>query len=377
VTASHGLRTLLLDRARFPRAKVCGEGCTPRAVQNLQRMGLIHELEPEGARVHQAFLVFPGGVELFADLPQDVAGGRILVIPRAILDERLVQRALRAGARLREGVHVTHVEAGEKRVRVHVDHGSPIDSDLVIGCDGIPSLVRRSVGARPLRPNQTAYAMRGIFEQASLTHERALTLLWDRSVLPAYGWLFPLPGGRANVGIGIRMDQLRRGGQSLRALFEGFLGLDRVRCCLDEARLTGRAMGHALPMTASPGPVVFDRAMLAGDAAGFVNPLTGEGIEFALESGDLAGRVAVMAAGLGTFDRRALMPYSWGCADQFGSFLRLNAWLRWVFAVPSLLDRLGSAANRSKALCDDVARIALAGEGARFTARMAWGALTG
>ena len=114
--------------------------------------------------------------------------------------------------------------------------------------------------------------------------------------------------------------------------------------------------------------------MLAGDAAGFVNPLTGEGIEYALESGELAGRVVVQAAQLGSsFSRHDLVPYTWACDDQLRGSLRLNGWLRHVFAVPWLLDRLGRAGNRSKALCEDVARIALAGHGARFTARMAWG----
>jgi flavin-dependent dehydrogenase len=117
--------------------------------------------------------------------------------------------------------------------------------------------------------------------------------------------------------------------------------------------------------------------LLAGDAAGFVNPLTGEGIEYALESGELAGRVVVQAAQLGNFDRRSLMLYSWACADQFLPILRLNGWLRHVFAVPWLLDRLFRASLRSERLREDIARIALGGEGARFSGRMLRGALFG
>lgn len=378
VTASHGLRTILIDRARFPREKVCGEGCTPRAVQNLARLGMLPEVEPHAAHVTQAFLVSPGGIELFTELPDSISGGRILVVPRETLDERLVQRAARAGAVLREGVRVEHLDLTPKRARLRLEGGETVDADVVIGCDGIPSLVRRAVGAPAFRQTQTAYAIRGIFEGAKLPHARALTLLWDRSVLPAYGWLFPLPEGGANVGIGIRMDQLRAGGQSLRAIFESFLALPRVEAALRGARLRSRAKGHPLPMTTDPGPNVFDRAVLAGDAAGFVNPLTGEGIEYALESGELAGRVVVQAAQLGSsFSRHDLMPYAWACEDQLAGSLRLNGWLRHVFAVPWLLDRLGRAGNRSKALCEDVARIALGAHDARFTARIAWAALTG
>ena len=377
VTASHGLRTILFDRARHPREKVCGEGCTPRAVQNLRRMGLLGELETQAAPVSQSFLVSPGGVELFTEVSPSIFGGRLLVIPRATLDERLVQRAARAGAELREGMRVERISVGSRHARLHLHDGSTLDADMVIGCDGMPSVVRRSLGAPPFRADQVAQAIRGIFEGVELEHERALTLIWDRSVLPAYGWLFPLPGHRANVGIGLRMDQLKRSGRSLHDIFDQFLALPRVAQALSNATLRGRAQGHPLPMTAEPGEFVFDRGMLAGDAAGFVNPLTGEGIEYALESGDLAGRVVVQAAQLGAFSRRNLEPYAWACADQFGSILRLNALLRHVFAVPWLLDRIARAGNHSKAVRDDIARIALGGEGAGFTARMAWAAITG
>ncbi len=375
VTASHGLRTVLLDRTHHPREKVCGEGCTPRAVQNLRRMGL--DLALEGVPITHSHLVSPGGIELLAKLPGTIHGGQALVIPRATLDERLAQRAAKAGADLRQDVRVDRVSVHPTYARLHLHDGSTLDADVVIGCDGMPSVVRRSLGAPAFAPSQTATAMRGIYENVVLEHDRALMLVWDRAVLPAYGWVFPLPGGKANVGIGLRMDQLRARGRSLHEVHEAFLALPRIRRVLGDACRVGRVKGHPLPMTASPGEFVFDRALLAGDAAGFVNPLTGEGIEYALESGDLAGRVVVQAAQLGSFGRRDLMPYAWACTDQLLSILRLNGWLRHVFAVPWLLDRLFRASLRSERLQEDIARIALGGEGAGFTARMAWGAVRG
>ena len=207
----------------------------------------------------------------------------MLVIPRATLDQRLVERAVRAGAELREGMRVDHVDVHATRARLHMHDGSTLDVDAVVGCDGMPSVVRRSLGARTFRPDEVAQAIRGIYEGAELPYENALALIWERSVLPAYGWMFPLPGGRANVGIGLRMDQLKSSGRSLRSIYEQFLELPWVSKALANATLVGKAKGHPLPMTADPGAYVFDRALLAGDAAGFVNPLTGEGIEYALE----------------------------------------------------------------------------------------------
>lgn len=338
-------------------------------------MGL--DFGPDAAPITHGLLVSPGGVELLTELPKSIYGGQALVIPRATLDERLVQRAVKAGAQLRQGLRVEHLHVDSHRVRLSFHDNSTLDADVVIGCDGMPSVVRRSLGAPAFRANQTASALRGIYDNVALEHENALMLLWERSVLPAYGWVFPLPGGRANVGIGLRMDQLKSSGRSLHRIHAEFLELPRIRRALANATPTSRVKGHPLPMTHSPGEFVFDRAVLAGDAAGFVNPLTGEGIEYALESGELAGRVIVMAAQLGSFFRRDLLPYAWACADQFGTVLHLNGWLRRVFAVPWLLDRIFRAGNRSRALREDIARITLGSEDAGFTARMAWAALAG
>jgi geranylgeranyl reductase family protein len=377
VVASRGVRAVLLERARHPREKVCGEGCTPRAVRNLDRMGLLGELATQGAAVSRAFLVSPGGVELLAELPASIYGGRGLVIPRASLDARLVERAVAAGAELREGVKVGRLEVRDDGVRVHAQGHGVLNADLVLGCDGMPSVVRKCVGAPAFAPVQIAQAMRGIFANVRLPYPDALAILWDRSVLPAYGWVFPLPGGRANVGIGLRVDQLRAGPSNLRELFERFLKLPQVREALRGARLEGRAQGHPLPLTSRPGRCVFERALLAGDAAGFVNPLTGEGIEYALESGELAGAFAVQAAERGDFGLRSLQGYARACNTQFGNVLRLNGWMRLAFAVPWLLDRIFRAGMRSAAVRDDVARISLGGVGARITPRLVWGALTG
>jgi geranylgeranyl reductase family protein len=376
-TASRGIRTILLERARHPREKVCGEGCTPRAVRNLERMGLLGSLESQGAQVSHAFLVSPGGIELHTPLPARVHGGKALVVPRAALDARLVDRAVRSGAELREQVRVESVQSHDRGIRVLCRGHEPIDADVVIGCDGMPSVVRKSLGAAAFSPRQHAFAMRGIFENVDLRHPEALTIVWDRRVLPAYGWVFPLPGGRANVGIGLRTDKLREHDAGLPAIFDRFLDSPRLRTMLRHARINGRAKGHGLPMTSRWGRVVFDRAILAGDAAGFVNPLTGEGIEYALESGELAGEIAAAAASRGDFSVAGLLPYARMCKQRFGAVLRLNGWLRWAFTVPWLLDRMFRAGLRSRAVRDDIAAIALGGDQARLTWRVASAALLG
>src|SRR3954470_22790736 len=104
--ARQGARVTLLERARFPRDKICGDGCTPRSVWMLERMGLGAWPEAEAAPADSVYAVSPGGEVLEAAIPARLFGGKALIISRQVLDERLVRHAVQAGAELREGVRV-------------------------------------------------------------------------------------------------------------------------------------------------------------------------------------------------------------------------------------------------------------------------------
>lgn len=368
--AAAGLRTVVLERERMPRDKVCGEGLTPRAVRSLARIGLLPELRRQGQEVRRAHLVSPGGVELRAELPETVYGGELLTIPRTVLDARLLQEAARCGAEVREGARVQGIEHTGTAIRLRIQGSEPLEADIVIGCDGVHSLVRRSLGVGTPGPGRTAQAMRTIYEEVTLPDPGALMLVWDRALLPAYGWVFPLPGRRANVGIGIRADRLRARGGTLPGLFEQFLKTPTVRDALKNGRMMGRALGCPIPYSSSWGPCCFDRVLLAGDAAGLVNPLTGEGIDLAIESGELAGEAAVAAAERGDFARASLLGYERVCEATFGRLLRLNGWLGHAFAMPWLLDRIFRSGNRSDAMREQIAQVTLGGQRAAITARM-------
>ena len=136
-------------------------------------------------------------------------------------------------------------------------------------------------------------------------------------------------------------------------------------------------MGRAIPLSGSFGPCVFDGAMLAGDAAGLVNPLTGEGIDYAMESGELAGEVAVDALRGEDVSAISLAGYQRLCEATFGSVLRLNGWVRALFSVPWVLDQLFRAARRALRVRNQVAEIALGATHARITARIVCAALAG
>jgi menaquinone-9 beta-reductase len=375
--AQQGARVTLLERNRFPRDKTCGDGCTPRALWMLERLGLgALTSGTEAAAVDSVYSISPGGVKLKARIPPRLFGGKACVIPRQVLDERLVRRAVQAGAELREGVRVEGLEWDDTGVLLRCREGESLRADVVLGCDGSPSVVRRALGAPDFPEHEGAFAVRAYYEGVRLSHPRSLALFWEEELLPAYGWIFPLPDGRANVGLGMRADQLAASRAKLPELMERFCASPHVAAELNGARRLGRVKGHHLPYGSFAHHTTFNRALLLGDAAGFVNPLTGEGIEFALESGAFAAESVAEAAASGDFTNQGLGGYTRRCQSRFRTAFHLNRKLMQAFERPRMLDRVFRAANRGERIRDELVDL-ISGEATRISWRFVAAAMFG
>ena len=327
-------RVLLLDRAVFPRDKACGDGIAPEALDELAALGAdrIAEGYPPVTRLA---LRGPGGADLDGALARPDR-----VIPRVVFDQRIVEAARRAGAEL-----VRH------RVRAVTisDDGVSIDgrfrAPAVIAADGANSVLRRLLGLRHAPPRALAIALRGYAPtDGPLTQRIVMTCEgW-----PAYAWSFPIGDGSANVGFGVFRDRLRGGGAQLRA------GLARLLPGMEAAPADPRTLAvHPLPTTLagvspSVGPVLF-----VGDAANLINPLTGEGIYYAVASGARAGLAAVTAANPAAAYRRSL-------GRLLGAHLRQTGLLaRAVRAQPTLVDAALRAAHRDRRTFDELVALGL------------------
>ena len=288
-------RVLLIDAAAFPRDKVCGDGIAPHALEVLAGLGVDQDALVDGsAPITRLRLCAPSG-----SIAARTMARTGYVVPRAVFDERLVRAAVAAGAVLRRH-SVRGLRVGAEDVTL--DDGST--AAIVIGADGAESAVRRVLSSptsdsinprnstrpvvrrrlldRVLSSGTMALAIRGYAPADPWPADEQL-LRMTATNWPAYAWVFPIGDGRANVGYG----EILRGAPLSRAHLEA-----RLRALLPDARPTG-LRAHRLPLSTGRLPVAHGRVLLAGDAAALINPLTGEGIFYAVASGALAGAAAV------------------------------------------------------------------------------------
>ena len=283
--ACPGLSVLMLDRDDFPRDKACGDGIAPHALDVLAGLGA---WPVDGHRpVHRLRLGFPDG---------PVVAGRMRrpahVVPRALLDARLVHAAVERGAQLRRQV-VRCIERRDDHVLV-----DGIPARVVIGADGANGVVRRLVGLPDPPTGTVAVAIRG-YAPVHGDGDEEQVITFSSHLWPAYAWSFPLGEGRANVGYG----EVLRPGRPLQRR-ELLARLDELLPGAGVDATGWRA--HHLPLSSGRPAQPDGRVLLAGDALSLINPLTGEGIYYAVLSGALAGRAAASGGDPGRGYRNAL-----------------------------------------------------------------------
>jgi menaquinone-9 beta-reductase len=273
--ADPGLRVALLDRDDFPRDKACGDGVAPHVLDRLAEVGVTGLLDD---RVPVARLRLDRGgrgAERTMARPS-------YVVPRAILDARLVEAAQAAGAQvLRHRVRDVTIGDG-----VVLD--GTITAPVVVGADGARSVLRRRLGRSP---GTTALALRG-YAPVTAGREGTQVIVFGTARQPSYAWSFDRGDGYANVGYGEVLGD--RHAPSRTAL------IGHLESLLPGAtRGAGDWRGHHLPLSGLRWRPPAGRVLLVGDAAGLVNPMTGEGIYYAVATGIAAGRAAARALAAG------------------------------------------------------------------------------
>jgi geranylgeranyl reductase family protein len=338
--ARHGVRVLLLEKTEFPREKVCGDGLTPRAVRQLIRMGV--DTSPEAGWLHNKGLrVIGGGVRLELDWP-DLASfpNYGLVRTRLDFDDLLAQRAVAAGAKLRTSVNVLTpvLDADDRVIGVQAEVGpdkepATFHAPLVVAADGVSGRFPLALGLAKREDRPIGVAVRRYYRSPA-KHDDDYLESWlelrakgNDALLPGYGWIFGLGDGRVNVGLGVLNSSSAFGKTNYRRLLTDWLANTPEDWGMtDEANAEGPILGAALPMGFNRVPHYTRGVLLVGDSGGMVNPFNGEGIAYAMESGELAAEVAVQALArpAGAERERALLAYPQELKARFGGYYRLG-----------------------------------------------------
>ncbi|MBI4261451.1 MAG: geranylgeranyl reductase family protein [Actinobacteria bacterium] len=307
--ARHGVSTLVVDRAAFPREKVCGDGLTPRGVKAMLGMGIDPD-DPGFARV-RGLRVYGRHVTLelpwphLSDYP-DYG----LVRTRHDFDDLLVKQAVKAGATLWERSEATAPildrgwVAGAVVSRDGQGDGEPVEvrARFVLAADGAASRFagRAGVERDPARPLGIAARRYYRSERPLQPWLEAWLDLWEGdSLLPGYGWVFPVTGGLVNVGAGLLNTFRNFKDVSARHVFDIFLRMLPEDWRIDPEHEAGPILSGPLPMGFNRRPLAVPGLLVVGDAGGVVNPFNGEGIAYAIETAEIAAELVFEALSRG------------------------------------------------------------------------------
>ncbi|OPE46355.1 FAD-linked oxidoreductase, partial [Mycobacterium intermedium] len=291
--ARAGRDVLVIDSAGFPRDKACGDGLTPRAIAEMERLGLGDWLA--GRIRHRGLKMSGFGGEVEIEWPGPSFPAYSSAVARLELDDRIRKVAEESGARMLLGTKAVgvHHDSSRRVVSLVLADGTEVSLRQLIVADGARSSLGRKLGRRWHQETVYGVAARGYLTTARgddpwLTSHLELRSP-DGAVLPGYGWIFPLGDGEVNIGVGALSTTKRPADLALRPLINYYTDLRR-----EEWGFTGqpRAVASALlPMGGAVSGVAGPNWMLIGDAAACVNPLNGEGIDYGLETGRLAAEL--------------------------------------------------------------------------------------
>lgn len=335
--AEAGLYVLLLEKASFPREKVCGDGLTPRAVKTLLDMGI--DTSPANGFIRNRGLRIIGGdVKIELPWPELASWPDYgLVRPRLDFDELIARAAQQAGARLQEHTtvigplldpagRVIGVTAKVGPDKVETTYRAP----LVIAADGSSARLALQLGITKRDDRPMGVAVRRYF--TSPRHDDDMLESWlelrapNGDLLPGYGWVFGVGDGTSNVGLGILNTTKAWQDTDYKKLMARWTGSMPTKWQYDDEHATGPVRGGALPMGFNRQPHYTRGLLLVGDAAGAVNPFNGEGIAYAMESGRLAAEIAVQALARpeGAQRERVLQTYPTEMKARYGGYYSLG-----------------------------------------------------
>ncbi len=373
--AQAGHEVVVVEKKHFPRVKTCGDGLTPRAVRQLEDMGLGGALAGQHRIAGLRAVAFGKTIEMaWPDHPLFPPTG--YVVTRHDLDQLVAERAQQAGATLLQGTEATQplddgapVAAGDGS-RLPPCNGaivrdastgatSEIRARYVVVADGAASRFGWALGTARDRAMPLGMALRGYYRSPRHDDPWMESHLDIRDaeerVIPGYGWIFPVGDGRVNVGVGILTTSRRWKGANTSRLMDAFVAQASPSWGISPETSCGPPTGGKLPMGLAVGPRSGPTTLVAGDAAGTTNPFNGEGISYAYETGRLAADVLHEALGPG--GPGALASFDTRLDEAYGLYYKVARGFVHVIANPQVMRTLASTGMHSRTVMEWTLRI--------------------
>lgn len=359
-----GIPHVILEKESFPRDKICGDACSGKTAFVLRKanpewLSEIFQQAEQFLPSHGIIFVAPNGKAL--NIPyktQRVAGEHApgFTTPRLIFDNFLFEKLSSPYSTIYQNAFVKSIMRhanGVKVVFTHNDKMYSLSAPLLVGADGDKSQVRKNFLKDHASSKAYAVGLRAYYTGVTgLNEENFIELHFLPELLPGYFWIFPLPDGSVNVGVGILSERIRQKKINLREqMLNAIKNNPNISHRFANARLVDKIQGWGLPMGTEVLPVSGDNFMLVGDAASLIDPFSGEGIGNALYSGMLAADAIGKSLVAGKYDAASLKElYDDHLHRRIGDELKLSASLQRLCRYPWLFNLVVNKAHKSPSL---------------------------
>ena len=350
-----GLNTLLLDKSIFPRDKICGDALSGKSVKILEELDLLQDLDKlDGAIINRIIFGNPNHSECELHLNKSLNKRHIshgFVIPRKIFDNYLFKKAsdvsnVVSGFNVEDLIYNKSQVVGVKGKSIHGEQKKYF-GNIVLGADGPYSIVSRKSGLYNSDMNYTAVGLRCYYENVEdLTDQ--IELHYVNETIPGYFWIFPAGNKKANIGVGLLKSRAKKKKYNLQQIMKQVINSKNFKHRFKNSNALEKPKGWNLPFGNTKRGNHGNGFLLLGDAAGLVDPFTGEGIGNAMESGKIAADIVLKAKKLNNFSNQILSEYDKVLWEYLGSELKTSTLLLKLAHYRILLNFVIDRASRNK-----------------------------
>ena len=350
-----GLNCILLDKAVFPRDKICGDALSGKSVRLMRELNLLEGVEKlEGSEINRITFGSPSHSQFDVHLKGNKNNDYITkgyVVPRKIFDNFLFKKAdelteTRQGFTVNDIIYQNDNISGVKGTNIEGKE-EILNAPIIMGCDGANSIIARKLGLYEMDMENTAVAIRCYYEGVEGLSNQ-IELHYVSEVKPGYFWLFPAGDGKANIGIGLSKNDAKKEDRTLRQIMDEIVQSDYFRSRFGNARPLEKPVGWNLPLGRIQRKNHGNGFMLLGDAAGLVDPFTGEGIGNAMVAAKHAMQVASKAKNHKDYSERSFSEYDQLLWDDIGGELRTSTKLQSLARSSFLLNFVINRAARNE-----------------------------